>query len=264
MRTFMKAVCFFVVFVVIVDVPVLWAASLVNGIAICTATGDQLSPQIISDGAGGAIITWCANRSGNWDIYAQRVNASGAVQWTANGVAICMATGTQESPQITSDGAGGAIITWSDYRSKTWDIYADIYAQRVNASGAVQWTANGIAICTSPSKMSPEIISDGAGGAIIMWRDYRSRASEDIYAQRAPAGIADVSLTSKATTGLSQNVPNPFNPVTVIRFAVASPGWAELRVYDVVGRPVRTLAEGVKAVGAMRLPGTDAMMVVCQ
>lgn len=52
-----------------------------------------------------------------------------------------------------------------------------------------------------------------------------------------------------AVTALEQNVPNPFNPVTVIRFAIASPGWVELRVYDVVGRPVRTLAEGVRAVG---------------
>jgi hypothetical protein len=52
-----------------------------------------------------------------------------------------------------------------------------------------------------------------------------------------------------AITALEQNVPNPFNPVTVIRFAIASPGWVELRVYDVVGRPVRVLVEGVRAIG---------------
>jgi len=52
-----------------------------------------------------------------------------------------------------------------------------------------------------------------------------------------------------AVTALEQNVPNPFNPLTVIRFAIASPGWVELRVHDVAGRFVRTLVEGVRTVG---------------
>ena len=86
----------------------------VDGNPISVATGDQSSPQLISDGAGGAIVTWKDSRSGNYDIYAQRVNASGAVQWAANGVALCTATGDQYSPRIVSDGAGGAIVTWED------------------------------------------------------------------------------------------------------------------------------------------------------
>ena len=128
--------------------------------------GDQYIPTITSDGAGGAIVTWEDSRSGNYDIYAQRVNASGAVQWTADGVALCTATGSQWAPTITSDGAGGAIVTWQDYRSGNYDIYA----QRVNASGAVQWTADGVALCTATGYQgAPTITSDGAGGAIVTW-----------------------------------------------------------------------------------------------
>jgi hypothetical protein len=50
--------------------------------------------------------------------------------------------------------------------------------------------------------------------------------------------------------GLAQNVPNPFNPVTSIRFDVA-PGGARvtLRVFDVEGRLVRTLVDGFEAEG---------------
>ncbi len=50
--------------------------------------------------------------------------------------------------------------------------------------------------------------------------------------------------------GLAQNVPNPFNPVTSIRFDVA-PGGAHvaLRVFDVEGRLVRTLVDGFEAEG---------------
>jgi len=47
-------------------------------------------------------------------------------------------------------------------------------------------------------------------------------------------------------TELEQNRPNPFNPATVIRFSVARAGWVSLRIYDVSGRCLRTLVDGVK------------------
>ncbi|MCU0640276.1 MAG: T9SS type A sorting domain-containing protein [Candidatus Krumholzibacteria bacterium] len=151
-----------------------WTA---DGVALCMAPGLQWNPKIISDGAGGAIVAWQDNRSGSWDIYAQRVNVSGAVQWMADGVALCTVAGQQYYPDLISDGAGGAIVTWDDDRG-------DIYSQRVNASGAVQWTADGVALSTAAGEQSvPKIISDGAGGAIVTWIDLRS-GNYDIYAQR--------------------------------------------------------------------------------
>ncbi len=47
-----------------------------------------------------------------------------------------------------------------------------------------------------------------------------------------------------ATTGIRQNYPNPFNPMTTVRFATESPGPVTLRVFDVSGRCVRSLAAG--------------------
>jgi hypothetical protein len=156
-----------------------------DGVALCTAGGDQAEPQITSDDAGGAIVTWHDRRGGYSDIYAQRVNALGAVQWMADGVALSTANGDQANPQMTSDGAGGAIVTWWDYRNAD----KDIYAQRVNASGSVQWPTDGVALCTATgAQQFPAILSDGAGGAIVAWYDLRSPASGyDIYAQRVNA-----------------------------------------------------------------------------
>jgi hypothetical protein len=87
----------------------------------------------------GAIVAWYDKRNGNFDIYVQRVNAMGQIMWALDGIALCVAANDQISPTITSDGAGGAIVTWWDFRSGT-DY--DIYAQRVNGAGVVQWTAN--------------------------------------------------------------------------------------------------------------------------
>jgi hypothetical protein len=167
----------------------------VNGRALCTALSHQLEPMIVSDGAGGAIVTWDDIRSGPHDIYAQHVKANGAVDaaWPLNGRAICNAASDQFSPTIVADGAGGAIITWRDGRSLT---NSDIYAQHVLASGAVDpaWPLNGRAICTfTRDQITPTIVSDGAAGAIIAWPDARPGTGYyDIYAQHLLAsGVVD-------------------------------------------------------------------------
>ncbi|OGQ57841.1 MAG: hypothetical protein A3G39_03740 [Deltaproteobacteria bacterium RIFCSPLOWO2_12_FULL_43_16] len=104
---------------------------------ISTAANSQERPAIVSDGSGGAIVTWYDYRSGTYsDIYAQRIDANGNVLWTTNGMAISTAANNQYYPQIVSDGSGGAIITWEDYRSGNWDIYG----QRIDANGNVLWT----------------------------------------------------------------------------------------------------------------------------
>ena len=151
-----------------------------NGVPVSTAAGDQAAPTLISDGAGGVIITWYDGRSGNYDIYAQRLDPMGNQAWTANGVALCTAAGSQFSPMIVSDGAGGAIITWPDARGGAFDIYA----QRVNSSGTPQWAGNGVVISAAANNQTgPVIIPDGAGGAIIAWHD-QSSGTYDIFAQR--------------------------------------------------------------------------------
>ncbi len=161
-----------------------------DGVAISIGVGDQAYPTVVSDGSGGAIITWEDDRNGgNEDIYAQRIIASGTVQWTTNGVAICTATDDdQRVPTIVTDGSGGAIITWYDHRNGTDD---DIYAQRINASGTVQWTTNGVAICAATGDQEvPTIVSDGSGGATITWYDHRNGTDYDVYAQRVNASGA--------------------------------------------------------------------------
>lgn len=49
---------------------------------------------------------------------------------------------------------------------------------------------------------------------------------------------------------LAQNYPNPFNPETTIRFSVPGTVQTELAVFDVNGRMVRTLVNGVLTAGS--------------
>jgi hypothetical protein len=161
-----------------------WTA---DGVAVCTAPQNQGNATIVPDGSGGAIVAWQDFRNGtNWHIYAQRVNATGAAQWTADGAPVCTAPGSQVFPTLVMDAAGGAIITWADGR--TIVNSSDIYAQRIDAAGLPQWTADGVALCTEPyAQAFPAIAPDGAGGAIVAWHDFRSNANNDIYSQRVSA-----------------------------------------------------------------------------
>jgi FlgD Ig-like domain len=163
----------------------LWAA---GGVPVCGATDDQLTPRIVADAGGGAIVEWDDDRDFNSDVYTQRLNASGVAQWGADGVALCTDLSEQYSAAIVADGMGGAIVTWTDYRGGG----GDLYAQRINASGATQWLANGAVMCDATGEQfDAQAVSDLANGMYLVWADARGGAgASDIYAARVTSSGA--------------------------------------------------------------------------
>jgi hypothetical protein len=148
-----------------------WPSSTLVNVPACTAAGDQEFAKVVADGTGGVIVTWFDFRSGtSADIYAQRISAAGAPVWAADGVPVCAASGDQTYPTIATDGAGGAYIAWNDLRSGL-----RVYGQHLDAGGSPHWDADGIPLCSNPAtQQSPEIIGDGAGGAVVAWLDTRN------------------------------------------------------------------------------------------
>ena len=51
------------------------------------------------------------------------------------------------------------------------------------------------------------------------------------------------------TYSLQQNYPNPFNPITNIRYSVKDQKFVTLKIYDILGREVKTLVNEVKTPG---------------
>jgi hypothetical protein len=219
-------------------------------VAVTTKPESQGHPALVSDGAGGAIIVYEEFASGGTrcDIYAQRTNVYGYMQWNSSGVALCTSQEDQESPIVVSDGVGGAIVAWYDDWDDSGENY-DIYAQRVDASGAVRWMANGVAICTATGLQEDlAIASDSTGGAIVTWCD-EGGDNDDIYAQRVlSCGITvDVPHPDPDHARvLIQNVPNPFKSITRIAFSLERETLVRLQIFDGQGHLVRTLVDDIR------------------
>ena len=217
---------------------VLWAS---DGLSVCAASGDQIEPCLVSDGAGGAIISWCDPRSGDLDVYAQRIDASGTALWETDGLAIASGVGDQRCCRIQEYGSGGSIIAYVDDSSGNMDVRT----QHVDGSGTMHWGPTGICVCSAAGDQDNIVMTtDGAGGAIITWDDTRTSEWEEIYASHITNPITTSGGTEPpAANVLDQNHPNPFNPSTTISFSLTYPSHVSLRIYDASGRFIRTLLD---------------------
>jgi hypothetical protein len=67
--------------------------------------------------------------------------------------------------------------------------------------------------------------------------------------------LVTVEETRTHPTGivLGQNYPNPFNPATTLSFTLPQPSFVTLRVYDLLGREVETLVDGLQPPGEHRI-----------
>jgi hypothetical protein len=189
-----------------------------NGVLICAAIGARTfytPPSMVSDGTGGAIIVWVDQRNavGNFDIYAQRIDGSGIVQWTTDGIPVCALPNANENPDIVSDGNGGAIICWSERGPRL----PTVYAQRISNAGSLLWTPDGVPLSIDAEgqlQTFPKLVSDGQGGAFVVWEDRRSLpttqqssifgqyVNQDGQVQWNPDGIG---------VGLAGNLTQTFN-----------------------------------------------------
>jgi hypothetical protein len=71
--------------------------------------------------------------------------------------------------------------------------------------------------------------------------------------------VEDVKTEIPAEFTLHQNYPNPFNPSTKIRFVIPKSSFVSLKVYNVLGKQVATLAREEKPAGnyEVEFSGTD-------
>jgi hypothetical protein len=159
----------------------------------------------MEDDEGGAFLVWKDYRNGTPDIFAQHIDSNGVVLWQIDGAPVCTQTADQSTPGLISDGAGGIIVSWSDWRS---GIERDIYAQRLNALGQPVWPLDGVVVVNKTNREhNQRMVMDGQGGAIVVfeqknastyyWEIWAQRINADGNGVWTPGGIPVTGLLSE-------------------------------------------------------------------
>lgn len=171
------------------DGNLLWTT---NGITVTWGFSDQYAANLVPDGAGGVFVVWedWPERSGgditqmDVNIYAQRIDGDGNLLW-ASPITIAAAPRLQYVSDVASGVGGDFFVTWCDLR----DPEDAIYAQRISANGDILWELDGALVSANPALQYPgPILPDGAGGAYVAWRDFRTNHNRaDAYLQHLSA-----------------------------------------------------------------------------
>ena len=186
-----------------------------------------------SDGLGGAIITW-NDRTGIPDdhddpayfdpvpFHAQRISNGGELLWSNTLVS------AGRKWQFIPDGTGGAIFAWDGYKTYYKGLRDDyLRLQRIAPDGSRLWGEESVLIvASSPFRpVTPEetasgvkgiafrsrptyegthyIVTDGAGGVIVLWEKDTGGEDNRVYAQRLD-GEGNYVWPDKVTTAATE------------------------------------------------------------
>jgi hypothetical protein len=161
-------------------------------------------------------------------------------------------------PMIRVDENGGVNIIY--YDSRTVQDSVDLYLSRSDDGGST-WNDYRV----SETRFRPAPVSGAGGGGNMgdnigltsgngklypVWMSNTTGIFQTWSAiiDYTTIGIEQIGNTIPKEYSLKQNYPNPFNPVTTIEFNVPESDFITLKVYDITGKLISTLAEqNVKA-----------------
>jgi hypothetical protein len=128
-------------------------------------------------------VTWVNDFENDRNIYAQLFDLKGNKLWKESGMPVIEFEGDQFGQKVVSDKRGNFIIAWIDRRFTKQ--FGNIYAQKLNSSGEIQWTESGIDLGTysNSEKSYLNLVPDEQGGAIAIFKDKREKKSE-IFGQK--------------------------------------------------------------------------------
>ncbi len=123
-------------------------------------------------------------------------------------------------------------LAYDKFGNLSWDVAYYGEDSLCNASAIAVDTSGGVYVT---GESSNNISNTGTDIVVIKYNSL--------------VGINPVIITLPKEYSLSQNYPNPFNPSTTIKYSLPKDGFVSLKIYDITGREVKTLAGEVKKAG---------------
>jgi hypothetical protein len=137
---------------------------------------------------------------------------------------------------------GVAIVPWTFVKIYLAATSTGLYSTFFLDGAATTWTLE------APDLIGNVVVDQlqtrAADGVIVA-----GTHGKGVYGLTIPADVAVDDAVPAANAALRQNVPNPFNPMTNIAFELPRAARTTLVVYDMAGRTVRTLVDGMLPAG---------------
>jgi len=166
-----------------------------GGLLVCGATGDQSSPKLVSDGAGGVYVTWVDLRDGISRIFSHHVLSNGALAGgiPVDGKPLIQNVIDDALVDTRADGQGGLFIVRATGESRLHRLDGSL-------NPAPGWPVDGLLLNSQPpGDGRVGMLPDGAGGIYVSFRNgFGNVAPQGLYAQHfagdgslAPGWTAD-------------------------------------------------------------------------
>jgi hypothetical protein len=204
-------------------------------------TAYALAPSVAMNSSGRSVAAWFDSRNGS-QLFGQLFDETGSPAGGNFQISETPPGGDIYSrPEIAMREDGSFMVVWTDSTQVSGFFRAR--ARQFDATGN---PAGQPFMITSPELASgrPHVTTDGTL-YYCTWIDNRLQSEQANVFMKIIGNVATSSqedqLSIPDRVRLHPNYPNPFNPVTSLRFEINEPGQVQLEVFDLQGRPVRTL-----------------------
>jgi len=146
-----------------------WSTDPGTNTLISDLNGEQVLPKISLTSDGGCYIAWMDTRTGNYNVYLQRLDPAGNKLFATDGLLISNNTSSSSIVDwdMMTDNSDNAVIAFSDIRAGG-DF--KVYAYLISPAGNFLWGANGVSLSTAVDMQpNPRITQTTDGYYIIAW-----------------------------------------------------------------------------------------------
>ena len=165
----------------------------------CSAPADR--PDLAVDAAGDSFAVWQVERSGRSEIYFAYRPVSGG--WGAPALIGGTGSGDRRSPAIVVDALGNATALWSEWRNRSYDLYA------CTRSAGGSWSAPALVASQAGHWLrNPDIAAGPAGALVAVWEQVTPDHPEDTILAFATKHVGGAWSAAAEIPGAAGSAPS--------------------------------------------------------
>jgi Secretion system C-terminal sorting domain len=223
MKSFTSIILNIILFAAFPAIYAQWSNDPSTNLLISDLAGEQALSKIVSTSDGGNYITWFDKRSGNYNMYMQRLDPLGNKLWATDGLLI------SSNPQasflvdydLLADNSDNAIVVFTDTRNSG---NFNVFAYKIDPDGNFLWGPDGIGLsATSDFQPAAKVTQTESGDFVFAWVVAPDAAPNRVALQKiSPNGTVlwgtSPILIDSATVGFSNPdvVPGSGDSIIVV------------------------------------------------